>query len=938
MVSLSARVIADAPHRSDVVASPTPAIGWETDTSIRDWLQARAEIRVLRESGINTVAFEGSDSVRQPWPFAPLAPREQVQLQVRTIGVDGSESDWSDPVGVVAGFLADGEWTATPIGLDGATSRAQPAYFRREFVLPGDIRRAVLYATAVGVYQVAVNGVDVDDQVLKPGWTPYADRLIHETTDVTALLSEGANVLAVRLAGAWATELYGFSRDAEPVFASQPSFAAQLHIEHADGRTEIITTGRDWRAHAGALVSSSLYDGETYDARAVLRDNSRRTFSQPGFDDSDWGYARTAEPMPIPEARTAPFVRRIEEVPVREVLTSASGKIILDFGQNLVGRLRIRVHGPAGTTVTLRHAEVLEHGELGVRPLRRAQATDRYTLDDSGPQEWEPEFTFHGFRYAQIEGWPGDLSPEDVTAVVIHSDMERTGWFSTSHPLLDRLHENVVWGLRGNFLSIPTDCPQRDERLGWTGDIQVFAPTASFLYDVRGFLDSWLRDLAIEQNKHGGVVPFVVPNVLSEVLPATAWGDAATIVPWVLHERYQDTDTLRRQYDSMRSWVDAIAGLAGPRHLWEGGFQYGDWLDPDAPPEFPERAKTSADVVASAYLFRSARAVADAAHLLGHQEDALAYGALADEVREAFAAEYITPAGRMMSDAQTAYALAVVFGICQPEQEAELGARLAELVREAGYRIGTGVGGTPDVQGALTRTGHLDVATRLLLQTECPSWLYPVTMGATTIWERWDSMLPDGSVNPGEMTSFNHYALGAVADWLHRVVAGLAPAEPGYRRLRIAPQPLHGLDTVKAEHRTPYGLARVAWERADGHITVKVTVPANTRAIVELPDGRTIEVGSGDHEWTTADSTPPVVPGTVDLDTDLRAIIDDIEAYRTVMAVLDTEDPSTAAAARSNTTWSPRHTLRNSVLRLATTAVREAVTQRLTILNESRAR
>ena len=927
-------IVIDAPYRSDVVASPAPEIGWRTDTDAPGWLQASADVEITRGADASQHRVEGRMSTRVAWPFAPLAPREEATLRVRVTGEDGVTGPWSAPRRVFAGFLGEGEWQATAIGLASPSQTAQPVCLRAEFDVTGPVARATLYATAVGVYQVAIDGTDVDDQVMKPGWTPYQHRTIHETTDVTALLAEGRNAIGVRLAGAWATERYGFRENARPLYAEQPRFAGQLLIEYADGSSEWVTTDASWQASTGPITASGLYAGEDHDARRALVDADGRGFAQAGYDASAWSPAAELEAIRTPEARVSPFVRRLDELTVQEVITTPSGRTVLDFGQNLVGRLRIRVEGPAGTEITLRHAEVLEHGELGTRPLRAAAATDHYTLAGSGVEEWEPEFTFHGFRYAEVDGWPGDFDPSAVTAVVIHSDMERTGWFEASHPLVNQLHENIVWGLRGNFLYLPTDCPQRDERLGWTGDIQVFAPTASFLYDVRGFLDSWLRDLALEQVD--GVVPFVVPNALGAARPAAAWGDAATIVPWVLHERYADVATVERQYSSMKGWADVLIELAGPRRLWEGMFQFGDWLDPDAPPHLPANAKTDADIVASAYLFRSADAVARAAALLGRDEEARDYARVAEEVRAAFLAEYVTPAGRMMSDAQTAYAMAIVFEIAPPEQHAQLGERLAELTRLSGYRIGTGFVGTPIIQDALTRTGHLETARRLLVQTENPSWLYPVTMGATTIWERWDSMLPDGSINPGEMTSFNHYALGAIGDWLHRVVAGLAPDAPGYARIRIEPQPLAEFDHAWAEHLTPYGTARAGWTRGDGVLRVEAVVPPNTTAAVVLPDGRRLEVGAGTHEWEMTDAAPAAPASRIGLDSTLAAVIDDLEAYEAVGRVLEAVDPEKAHAFRTHTRWSSRRELGEALFMHAGPETQQEIAERLAALSAQR--
>jgi alpha-L-rhamnosidase len=443
--------------------------------------------------------------------------------------------------------------------------------------------------------------------------------------------------------------------------------------------------------------------------------------------------------------------------------------------------------------------------------------------------------------------------------------------------------------MRGNFFDIPTDCPQRDERLGWTGDIQVFTPTASYLYDVAGFLQSWLADLAAEQADSGGIVPFFVPNVMDPPpSPAAAWGDAAVIVPWVLYQRYGDTAILAQQFASMCAWVDRVAAVAGPSRLWEHGVQFGDWLDPKAPPDKPGDARTAPYVVATAYFARSAELLAQSAALLGKAEAAQQYATLAAEVRNAFAQAYVTPAGRVLNDATTGYALALNFALLPgAEQRAAAGKRLAALVRGSGYRISTGFVGTPLVCDALCSVGEYAAAYRLLLQRLCPSWLYPVTMGATTIWERWDSMLPTGEINPGEMTSFNHYALGAVADWLHRTVGGLAPAEPGYRRIEIKPILGGGLTYARTSHLTPYGFAACAWQIENDTLTMEVQIPPNTTAAVHLPG---IEeppqvVGSGHYQWSYAYAVPAASHPPLTLDSTLGDLIDNPQAYERVMQV-----------------------------------------------------
>ncbi|KQM16541.1 alpha-L-rhamnosidase [Plantibacter sp. Leaf171] len=908
-----ARLRAEARDDSPAVATPTPRLSWTVETPGTDWVQAWAE---LRDDTGATTRVEGRDSVLVAWPFEPLSPDTTRTLEVRAGSTSGEETRWSAPLAVEAAFLAEGTWTAGFIGLAAPERAAQPMRIRRSFTVDRPVRRARLVWTALGAAEPQLNGTLVSADVLSPGWTAYGDRLVHETIDVTALIEPGENVVAATVAGAWYTERYGFFQFAKRIYGEQPLVAAQLQLDYADGTSATIVTDDSWSAADGAdLVDSGIYAGEAIDTTLA-----EPGWATTGFDASGWSAALVDDAAhPVPEARIAAPVRRIEERAVAEVLTAPSGATILDFGQNLVGRLRVTVSGPRGTVLTLRHAEVLDEGELALRPLRNAAATDHLTLSGDGEQTLEPRFTFHGFRYAQIDGWPGDVDPSAVTAVVLHSDLTRTGWFSSSHELLDRLHENVVWGMRGNFLSIPTDCPQRDERLGWTGDLQVFAPTASFLYDSSAFLDSWLRDLALEQGHADGVVPMVVPAALSGFAgggPTAAWGDAATVVPWVLHERYGDLGVLREQYASMRSWVEAVLRVSTDG-LWSNTFQLGDWLDPSAPPDQPAKARVDSDIVASAYHARSLRILSDTAALLGETADAEHYGALADRSRAAFAAEYVTPAGRMMSDAPTAYALALRFDLVDdPGVRRRLADRLADLVRADGYRIGTGFVGTPLITDALTDGGHLRAAGRLMLQTENPSWLSPVTKGATTVWERWDSLLEDGSVNPGEMTSFNHYALGAVADWLHRTVAGLAPAAPGYRELRIAPQPIDGLDHAEARHLTPYGPASVAWRREGSSLVVTAEVPPNTTATVALPGAPVETVGSGRYEWTVPVVETTALDDTVELDLEspLSEIIDRPTAYDALLAAVARHDQAKADEIRRGTQWSRGRTVRQLLM------------------------
>jgi alpha-L-rhamnosidase len=835
-----------------------PRLTWLVQTSTPDWRQTAYEIVAETAEGRargGTARIESNESALVAWPFAPLRSREHVRVRVRVWGSDGEPSDWSAPLIVEAGLLEPADWSArfvTP-DWDEDTSQTQPCpLLRREFEVRAGVAAARLYVTAFGVYEVEINGAVVGDHVLAPGWTSYSHRLRYQTFDASAFLREGPNSIGAILGDGWFRGRLGWGGGRRNVYSDRLALLAQLEIEYADGTIDRVVTDESWRAARGPIVASDLYDGEIYDARL-----ERPGWSVPGLTPSnatDWQGVRLLDrDLGTLVAPSGPPVRRIEIRKPIAVSTSPTGRTILDFGQNLVGRLRLTVRGTAGQTITLRHAEVLENGELAIRPLRYAHATDQYTLRGDGVEAWEPRFTFHGFRYAEVGNWPGQLSADDIVAVVCHSDLERTGWFECSEPLVNRLHENVVWSMRGNFLDIPTDCPQRDERLGWTGDIQAFAPTACFLYDSAGFLASWLADLAAEQDS-AGTVPFVVPNPFDGPLrPAAAWGDATVIVPWVLYYRFGDAGLLERQFDSMRRWVDCVAEQAGESRLWNRGFQFGDWLDPSAPPDRPADGRTDPYLVATAYFAHSAELVGRAADILGRADDEVRYSRLAAQVRKAFADEYCSPAGRLVSDSTTAYSLALQFSLLpNVEQRRHAGARLAALARNGGYRVTTGFVGTPLICDALCDVGEYDVAFRLLMQRACPSWLYPVTMGATTIWERWDSLLPNGAINPGEMTSFNHYAFGAIADWLHRVVAGLAPAEPGYRRLEIRPHPGEGLTFARARHRTPYGIAECGWKMGNGRFELDVTVPPNASATVTLPgrESEPIDVGSGAHHWS----------------------------------------------------------------------------------------
>ncbi|TCC36476.1 alpha-L-rhamnosidase [Kribbella speibonae] len=719
---------------------------------------------------------------------------------------------------------------------------------RRHFRLTVPPLQARIFVTYLGIGRLWLNAQPVGEDVLAPGWQSYKHRLVYDAYDVTELLRSGDNVLEAQVADGWYAGRLGFFGQ-RAVYGADRAVWAQLEILYEDGSLSTIATDADRRWRPGPTLHADLYDGETHDARLEHVTADDRPWRPVAFQDFD---------VTRLEQRVGPAVRRTEILPPHGIFTTASGKVIVDFGRNIVGWARIQVSGPAGTEVTLRFAEVLDDGELGVRPLRSAAATDRYVLGGTETETWEPSFTYHGFRYLQVDGWPGGMPrPDQVQAVVVHSDMGRTGWFRTSHPELAQLHANVVNSMRGNFVSIPTDCPQRDERLGWTGDIAVFAPTATFLYDCTDLLRSWLIDVAHEQRPDGSL-PIFVPQVPFPPSAAddpqftarhvAVWGDAATLVPFALYDATGDRAILAEHYELMRLWVDGVENEVGPSRIWDRGFQFGDWLDPVAPSDDPAGGATEPALVATAYFANSARLLSRAAAVLGRPDDERRYAKLAAEVADAFRQRFLSDDGHCTSHSQTAYAIVLCLDLANDDRRrAGVSERLVQMVREAGHRIGTGFVGTPLILQALTSAAAIDDAYELLLQHDCPSWLYAVSMGATTIWERWDSMLPDGSINPGEMTSFNHYALGAVADWLHSTVAGLARDAPGYRRIRIAPRPRGPLRDAGATHLTPYGPASVDWRIEGETLVVEIVIPVGTTAVVDIEGSAPMECGAGTH-------------------------------------------------------------------------------------------
>ena len=817
-----------------------PRLSWQLRSDARGVVQSAYQVQVTRDGKTlwDTGQVASAASTQVPYGGPALESSRRYGWRVRVWDGGGKPSAWSAPAHWEMGLLAPGDWKARWIesAQDEGAKASQPSpMLRGTFAVKGKVRSARAYVTSLGLYELEINGTRVGDQLLTPGWTSYKKRLQYQTYDVTSLLRPGENAIGAALGDGWYRGFLAWS-DRRAVYGDRLALLGQLRIEYEGGRVETVGTDGTWKSATGPIRASDIYNGETYDARL-----ERPGWSRTGYDDKDWAPVRVVEPEKRALiAPAGPPVRRIEEVRPVKVLKTPAGETVFDMGQNMVGHVRLKVRGPAGTTVTLRHFEVLDKaGNVYTANLRVAKQQVTYVLKGGADEVYEPHFTFQGFRYVAVAGWPGEPTLDALTGVVVHSDMPVTGQLTTSNPLLDQLQHNIRWGQKGNFVDVPTDCPQRDERLGWTGDAQVFSRTAAFNMDVAGFFTKWLGDVAADQQADGAV-PFVIPDVLSKngtgASASAAWADAAVIIPWNMYLAYGDTRLLERQYPSMKAWVEYMRRQAGDKDLWTTGFHFGDWLAFATTASDYPGATTGKDLIATAFYAHSTDLLQRTAAVLGKKDEAAQYAALVPRIKEAFVREFVTAAGRVGENTQTAYALALQFDLLPEDLRKEAARRLAAEVKARGH-LTTGFVGTPYLCHVLSRYGYTGVAYRLLNRQEYPSWLYPVKQGATTIWERWDGQKPDGSFQDPGMNSFNHYAYGAIGEWMYRVVAGLEldPQEPGYKHVLVQPQPGGGLTSAEARLQTLYGEAASGWTIADGKVTVAVTVPPNAHGTVRLP-------------------------------------------------------------------------------------------------------
>jgi alpha-L-rhamnosidase len=799
-----------------------------------------------------------------------------------------------DPAGWQAAWIGRAQvresFTPPTGSFDPMRHALHPApYLRRSFSADGPVAAARLHITALGLYEARLNGQRVGDAVLAPGWTDYAQRIPYQSYDVTALLQPGENVLAAVLGDGWYSGFVGFdAKRAGAHYGPAPELLAQLVITMADGSTRVVATDGQWQASSGAIRRADLLMGEQHDLA-----REPHGWDQAGFDAAGWAAVRCRErDATALVADPGPPIRVTQEIAAQEITRRPDGALIVDFGQNLTGWLRIAADGPAGACIRVRHAEVLApDGSLYTDNLRTARQLDEY-VTAGGTEVLEPRLTIHGFRYAEISGYPGELSAADVTARVAHSDIAPAGSFESPLPWLNRLFANIDWGQRGNFISVPTDCPQRDERLGWLGDAQVFARTACYNRDVAAFFSKWLDDVADAQLP-SGAFPDIAPRLHLDWAGAPAWSDAGVIVPWTLHQMYGDATSLRRHYGAMTAWMEFLE-RANPDYLRsrELGHSYNDWLAPGGDDKTPH------ELLATAYWAHDAALMAQIADTVGRPEDAARYRALRARIGAAFADAFVAAGGEVASGTQTAYVLGLHMDLIPADLRAAAARHLVAAIEAAGWRLSTGFAGVSYLLPVLSSAGYTDVAYRLLEQDALPSWRYMIDNGATTIWERWDGWSAEDGFQSPQMNSFNHYSLGSVGEWLYRFVLGidLAPDGAGFRRLVMRPHPGGQLRQVSGGYRSVRGAVTSQWEHDGESFTFRVGLPPNVTASVRVPsrdpaavrDGQgrepdavapypgapgareaVFEVGSGGHEFTgpalASDARPGAAPTTTEV-------------------------------------------------------------------------
>jgi len=821
-----------------------PGLSWivESEGAKR---QAAARVEVSTDDGFRNIIFDSGkrediDSISYR-PDIEIKPRTRYYWRVCVWGDDGSvaesETAWFET------SKMNEPWQAKWITPDFDPS-FHPVVFS-DIRLEKNVASARAYVCGLGLYEMSVNGEKTGDDYLSPGLVAYDKWIPYQVYDITGSLKKGVNSIEFMLGNGWYKGRYGLNRKELFRYGDRFAVICEIHVVYDDGSTGIFYTDASWKAKKSKVLDSSIFDGEIYDD----------TFC----DDTVYPVSIIDLDTKKLEPRRSPVIKIKERIKPVEIIHTPAGETVIDMGQNMVGWLEFANRAPKGSEIMLQFGEVLQDGNFYRDNLRTAKCEFHY-ISDGKEKKVRPHFTFYGFRYVKLTKWEGEVNIDDFTGLVLYSDMEQTGNITTSNPLVDRLFLNALWGQKGNFLDVPTDCPQRDERMGWTGDAQVFSGTAAFNMDVYAFFNKFLYDLKQEQKTRGGNVPVVVPAHDVKQNGACGWGDAAVIIPWNMYLYYGDVSILEQQYDSMKAWVDYIKSrdeAAGGKRLWVNDFHYGDWLSLDVEDPLNRFGGTEPAYLASAFYSYSAGIVSKAARVLNRNEDAEYYRNLSKEIKSAIRKEYFTETGRLAVNTQTAHVIALYMDLVPDEWKERIAFDLRMKLKQTGYHLRTGFLGTPYLCRVLSEHGSNDISYRLLTNLDYPGWLYPITMGATTIWERWNSVLPNGKISDTGMNSLNHYAYGSIVEWIYRNAAGIQPVEnaPGFRRFRLRPQPNYLLKSLNAEFMSPAGKIISRWNiNEDGSVSFYFRVPFNTTAELVLPDTEGTDL-QGVHELECGEYT-----------------------------------------------------------------------------------
>jgi alpha-L-rhamnosidase len=823
----------------------TPRLSWVIETDLKGDGVVGSRVELAEDENFSRIIFDSGirndvDNICYPLPADAYLPRTRYhwRVSVEIEGEKGQSGDaWFETGKLEEGW--DAEWISPVFSDDW-----HPVLYS-DISVPKRVKAARIYICGLGLYELFINGSKTGDERLSPGLCAYDKWLPYQSFDITGQIREGSNHVEVFLGNGWYKGRYGLNRNIRFRYGEEFACVAEIRLTYEDGSEEAFVTNADtWRARRSVILSGGIFDGESRD------DTLSNAEEYP---------VKIQKNIKAPlEARRSPGIRIMGRIKPAALIKTPAGESVLDMGQNMVGWLEFKSHLPKGEEIHLQFGEVLQDGNFYRDNLRTALAEYRYKSDGK-EKTVSPLFTFFGFRYVKLTKWSGGIDLEDFTGLVLHSDLKATGRIETGNPKVNRLFENVLWSQRGNYLDIPTDCPQRDERMGWMGDAQVFFGTAAFNMDVAGFFSKFCYDMLLEQRALNGDVPVVIPKHDVTQTGACAWGDGAAIIPWNLYIRYGDSQLLAFQYENMKGWVDFLRRHdeeTGNTRLWRGSFHYGDWLSLDNEDPIGNRfGGTEHTYLASCFYFYSVTLTAKAARVLNRKEDEDRYTQLAGEIRSAILREYCSPSGRLAVTTQTAYVLALYMEILPPEWRERNAYALRMKLKETNYHLRTGFIGTPYLCRVLSETGSNDIAYRILLQEDFPSWLYEINMGATTIWERWNSLLPDGSISDTGMNSLNHYSYGSIVEWLYRNAAGINPLEdsPGFRRFRLTPQPSETLGKIKAEFASPLGLIKSFWTYLEsGELELGFTVPFGAVAECVLPytgDNSVRELSAGEYSF-----------------------------------------------------------------------------------------